>query len=37
MGVQVKCLHSWKQNTSFGGESFELVLADIMVFSQELN
>ena len=26
--VQVKCLHSWKQHTSFGGDSFEMVLAD---------
>ncbi|KAF8109763.1 hypothetical protein N665_0092s0034 [Sinapis alba] len=28
--VQVKCLHSWKQNTSFGGDTFEMVLADQM-------
>ncbi|KAF3573115.1 hypothetical protein F2Q69_00058967 [Brassica cretica] len=26
--VQVKCLHSWKQNTTFAGDTFEMVLAD---------
>ncbi|KAL0707132.1 hypothetical protein Bca4012_073558 [Brassica carinata] len=26
--VQVKCLHSWKQSTPFGGDSFDMVLAD---------
>ncbi|KAF2569313.1 hypothetical protein F2Q68_00027928 [Brassica cretica] len=26
--IRVKVLHSWKQNTSFGGETFECVLAD---------
>ncbi|KAF8116085.1 hypothetical protein N665_0022s0015 [Sinapis alba] len=26
--VQVKCLHSWKQNTPFAGDTFEMVLAD---------
>ncbi|KAF8092589.1 hypothetical protein N665_0410s0002 [Sinapis alba] len=26
--IRVKCLHSWKQKTSFGGESFEMILAD---------
>ncbi|CAN7045145.1 unnamed protein product, partial [Brassica rapa subsp. trilocularis] len=26
--IQVKCLHSWKQNTPFAGDTFEMVLAD---------
>ncbi|CAN6899573.1 unnamed protein product [Brassica oleracea] len=26
--VQVKCLHSFKQHTPFGGDSFEMILAD---------
>ncbi|CAF1710755.1 unnamed protein product [Brassica oleracea var. botrytis] len=26
--VQVKLLHSWKQQTSYGGPSLELILAD---------
>ncbi|KAJ0233619.1 hypothetical protein HA466_0279740 [Hirschfeldia incana] len=26
--VQVKCLHSWKQTTTYGGDTFEMVLAD---------
>lgn len=26
--IQVKCLHSWKQSTPYGGDSFDMVLAD---------
>ncbi|KAJ0238224.1 hypothetical protein HA466_0243240 [Hirschfeldia incana] len=26
--VQVKCLHSWKQTTSYAGDTFEMILAD---------
>ncbi|XP_056863189.1 uncharacterized protein LOC108814854 [Raphanus sativus] len=26
--VQVKCLHSWKQTTTYSGDTFEMVLAD---------
>lgn len=31
--VQVKCLHSWKQNSPFVGDTFEMVLADEWVSS----
>ncbi|KAL0674683.1 hypothetical protein Bca4012_002664 [Brassica carinata] len=26
--IRVKVLHAWKQNTSFGGDTFECVLSD---------
>ncbi|KAJ0229862.1 hypothetical protein HA466_0312870 [Hirschfeldia incana] len=26
--VQVKCLHSWKQTTTYAGDTFEMILAD---------
>ncbi|KAF3542930.1 hypothetical protein DY000_02004989 [Brassica cretica] len=26
--VRVKCLHSWKQTTTFGGDTFEMIFAD---------
>lgn len=26
--IRAKLLHSWRQNTSFGGDSLEMVLAD---------
>ncbi|KAG2303632.1 hypothetical protein Bca4012_062386 [Brassica carinata] len=26
--IRVKVLHCWEQNTSFGGETFECILAD---------
>ncbi|KAH0897973.1 hypothetical protein HID58_047541, partial [Brassica napus] len=32
--IRVKVLHSWKQNTSFGGETFECVLADETVIGE---
>ncbi|CAN7021580.1 unnamed protein product, partial [Brassica rapa subsp. trilocularis] len=26
--VRVKCLHSWKQTTTYGGDTFEMIFAD---------